>query len=258
MCNPWESREFLQKIEKIPDGSCEDCLPDCSITIYDSEISSAPIKPCDHTNLQASKLCQVKSVTLKQNINPPPFVHDILSQYKDNSLEIPQFAAEIKMYSNMRYRIKESQIPHAVFRYKVKDKPTYNAFEEDIAIINFYFDKSYILQYTRHESMTMAGYISQLGGLLGLFIGFSFISGVELIYWFTIRLFKNHGYIEEKDEPPEYVTKFASRVLKNRSPEDSEKEVEQQPGCDDKLETQSIERNSSNELSSNAFDMLFK
>ena len=91
----------------------------------------------------------------------------------------------------MRYRIKESKIPMAVFRYKVKDKPTYNAFEKDIAIVNFYFDKDSILQYTRQESMTTVGYISQLGGILGLFIGFSFVSGIELIYWFTIRLYKN-------------------------------------------------------------------
>ena len=39
--------------------------------------------------------------------------------------------------------------------------------------------------------MTTVGYISQLGGLLGLFIGFSFISGIELIYWLTIRFGKN-------------------------------------------------------------------
>ncbi len=39
--------------------------------------------------------------------------------------------------------------------------------------------------------MTDVDYISQMGGLLGLFIGFSFISGIELIYWATVRLSKN-------------------------------------------------------------------
>ena len=73
----------------------------------------------------------------------------------------------------------------------MKNKPTYNAYEEDITIVNFYFDKSTILQFTRQQSMTVVDYISQLGGLLGLFLGFSFISGVELFYWLTIRLGKN-------------------------------------------------------------------
>ena len=198
MCDPWESREFLQKIDLMPDGTCEYCLPDCSTTIYDHEVSSAPIRHCDHTNLESSYMCQVKTVSLKQNINPPPFVNNILSQFTDNSQQVPQFVTEIKMFSNMRYRIKESKIPTAVFRYKVKDKPTYNAFEEDIAIVNFYFDKDSILQYTRQESMTTVGYISQLGGILGLFIGFSFVSGIELIYWFTIRLYKNNGIFYKK------------------------------------------------------------
>ena len=59
----------------------------------------------------------------------------------------------------------------------------YNAFVEDIAVINFYFDQSSVPQFTRQESMTDVGFISQLGGLLGLFTGFSFISFFEIIYW---------------------------------------------------------------------------
>ena len=69
--------------------------------------------------------------------------------------------------------------------------PTYNAYEKDIAMVNFYFDKSSILQYIRQERMTKVDYISQIGGLLGLFMGISFISGIELIYWATFRLARN-------------------------------------------------------------------
>ena len=69
--------------------------------------------------------------------------------------------------------------------------PTYNAYEKDIAMVNFYFDKSSILQYIRQERMTKVDYISQIGGLLGLFLGISFISGIELIYWATVRLTRN-------------------------------------------------------------------
>jgi hypothetical protein len=39
--------------------------------------------------------------------------------------------------------------------------------------------------------MTFLDYISQIGGLLGLFIGFSCISGIEIIYWLTFRLARN-------------------------------------------------------------------
>ena len=36
--------------------------------------------------------------------------------------------------------------------------------------------------------MTPLDFISQMGGLLGLFLGFSLISGIEIIYWFTVKL----------------------------------------------------------------------
>ena len=39
--------------------------------------------------------------------------------------------------------------------------------------------------------MTINNYISQVGGLMGLCLGFSFLSAIELIYWFTFRLIKN-------------------------------------------------------------------
>ena len=39
--------------------------------------------------------------------------------------------------------------------------------------------------------MSDVGVISQLGGLLGLFTRFSFISFFEIIYWMTIRMGKN-------------------------------------------------------------------
>lgn len=35
--------------------------------------------------------------------------------------------------------------------------------------------------------LTLTDFISQIGGLLGLCLGFSVVSLIEIIYWFTIR-----------------------------------------------------------------------
>ena len=212
MCDPWETNEFLQIMDLMPDGNCNTCLPDCSTTIYDQEVSSAPFKTCDHTNLESSNMCQLTALSSNENINPPPFASSILSQFKDESQDVPKFVTDLNMFSNNRYHIKESKISNAVFKYKVKDKPTYNAFEEDIAIVNFFFDKPSILQFTKQESMTIVDYISQLGGLLGLFIGFSFISAFEIIYWVTIRLFKNFREHDGK-ETKEADEKSVSTII---------------------------------------------
>ena len=78
-----------------------------------------------------------------------------------------------------------------VFPASLEKNPKYDAYEKDIAMVTFYFETSTVFEYTREERMTLIQYISQMGGLLGLCIGFSLISGVEIIYWLTIRLIRN-------------------------------------------------------------------
>ena len=43
----------------------------------------------------------------------------------------------------------------------------------------------------REARLTLVGFISQVGGLLGLCLGFSLLSLIELVYWFTYRMGKN-------------------------------------------------------------------
>ena len=78
----------------------------------------------------------------------------------------------------------------AVFQQKLKQNPTYNAYERDIAVVNFYFGKSTAWAFQHAPSKTMGNYIAELGGLLGLFTGFSFLSAVEIIYWIIIPFMK--------------------------------------------------------------------
>ena len=101
--------------------------------------------------------------------------------------EIPKFVEEGNYFSNTR-KYKESNIANAIFQRKLKESPTYEAYEKDIAIVNFFFGKSTFWQFERARSMTWTGYIAQLGGFLGLFLGFSFVSAIEILYWLTIRL----------------------------------------------------------------------
>ena len=78
-----------------------------------------------------------------------------------------------------------------VFQAANTKSPQYDAYEKDIAMVTFFFESSTIFEYSREDRMTLIQYISQVGGLMGLCIGFSFISAAELFYWFTIRYFRN-------------------------------------------------------------------
>lgn len=51
------------------------------------------------------------------------------------------------------------------------------------------FDDQQVNTLKRSESYTIANFLSNCGGLLGLFLGVSVLSIVELIYYATLRLF---------------------------------------------------------------------
>ena len=189
VCDPWETKRFQKFMTNVPDGECTRCLPDCTDTIYQSRVSAAPFRDCDHTNLGSSSLCDFDDL----DMNPPIWSYMVEDEFRGHDLEVPDYAKPgNEKRSNIRKSIVDpSKIKDLTLLNYYKNHKTYNAFEKDIAIVNFYFDQSNIVQFKRSLRMTMTDYISQMGGLLGLGIGFSFVSAVEIIYWLTIRLFRN-------------------------------------------------------------------
>ena len=87
-----------------------------------------------------------------------------------------------------RYADKDKASGNPVFSATNDKSPTYDAYQKDIAMVTFFFESPTIMEYSRQVKMTLIGYISQMGGLLGLWMGFSFISAIEILYWCTIRL----------------------------------------------------------------------
>ena len=88
--------------------------------------------------------------------------------------------------------------------YKTEGSNNYNAFEKDIAVVHFFFQVPKILlsfsehsnsqeptvfQFRRANRMTWIDFISQMGGLLGLFLGFSLISGDFLFVLISLLSF---------------------------------------------------------------------
>lgn len=83
----------------------------------------------------------------------------------------------------------------------------YNAYERDIAVVNIFFGdttaigityvniminiKMYFLEYQKDLRMTTSDFISNIGGLFGLFLGCSFISFFEIFYWVVIKTIKS-------------------------------------------------------------------
>ena len=89
-----------------------------------------------------------------------------------------------------------------------KENAPYDAFARDIAVLNIYFGEPgfqgesefririvlkadrflYHPEYERSQRMTWFGFLSNVGGLRGLCLGFGLMSGLEIIFGFSSAL----------------------------------------------------------------------
>jgi len=165
ICDPWETANFTKYLEQVPDGLCAECLPDCTSTIYDTRVSSASFKTCDHTNigkapnlnfpplnlhwhfsLGSSAMCEFSTTG---QINPPIWAHAVNQEYKKVQNEVPEWFEKSGIFPSQRNYVSATKFQNLVLKSDVASQPTYNAYDKDIAVVNFYFDKSSILQFTR-------------------------------------------------------------------------------------------------------------
>uniref|UniRef100_A0A336KF14 CSON006508 protein n=1 Tax=Culicoides sonorensis TaxID=179676 RepID=A0A336KF14_CULSO len=58
--------------------------------------------------------------------------------------------------------------------------------------IELHYEDSQFLAMRRHLAYTFADFVSQVGGILGCFLGISIFSIIEILYFWTVRLYQQH------------------------------------------------------------------
>ena len=117
-----------------------------------------------------------------------------------SKLEDDTFMMERTLYP-LESMVTTEVITGLLSQSKVEKK--YNAFDKDIAVIHFYFGKASTLgkvsthyslspsEYERSLRMSIFNLIANFGGIFGLFLGFSIVSFLEILYWTTVGLASN-------------------------------------------------------------------
>lgn len=82
-----------------------------------------------------------------------------------------------------------NQITYEVEYLTAKLNENYSDINSNQSILTFKYKVDEIYPLRRYQSFTIYDCISYAGGLLGLFAGISFLSIIEFIYFFTLRLF---------------------------------------------------------------------
>ena len=201
MCNPWNMLKFIKIIDDdIPEEACKYCLPECTTTVYETATSYAKYQKCDHTNTGTNTLCDMVNETM----NPAPWTYLAQNEFANASPNgsLPWYlqtdSTKWKVLHDRKTKFPDQRRKvtdigtenSALFISELKENPTYNAFENDIGTVNIFFGKSYTTRYIKKNRMSEIDFLAQVGGAVGLAMGISIISLVELIYWFTLRLFR--------------------------------------------------------------------
>ncbi len=196
ICNPWEAIDFKDIMFRwIPDDECNHCLPDCSETEYNTEVSVSPFRRCDYKNLGVSKLCNFDDPTLPE---PRIWGYTVLDEYEHRD-GIPRYI-ENQVVNSKRKHLPLEELDSSVFNFMNLDEDiSYHAYQVDMAVAHFYFGSSTALQYLRQPRLSWTDFIGQIGGLLGLCIGFSLVSVVELVYWFLFKLIVTMTAVDAKE-----------------------------------------------------------
>ena len=102
------------------------------------------------------------------------------SDYPDlcPTLEMLPNAAE---YCNRNNRWRTERLNNKTIA-KAIESEIHNYARENLAIINIFIKESYTKRFRKTEKMSRISYIASSGGLLGLCMGFSFVSLAEIAY----------------------------------------------------------------------------
>ena len=90
--------------------------------------------------------------------------------------ELPDFLHQCK---NNRWR--RERIPNKTLALAIESE-IYNYAKSNMAIINIFIKEPYSKRFRKTEKMSRIAYIASSGGLLGLCMGFSFVSLAEILY----------------------------------------------------------------------------
>jgi acid-sensing ion channel, other len=178
ICDPWEKTRILEAMANdVPENACTFCLPDCSRTVYQPIISTQEFRACDEKNFGMSELCSFESI----DVWPQIWGNQVLDQI--NGTNITQNNVTEKIRSSLRTK----QLFIAKDFTFTSVPKTYDAYKDDIAVVNVYFSSPTAMKFSTTINKTWIDFISGIGGNVGLFIGFSFVTVFELI-WLIVRV----------------------------------------------------------------------
>ena len=186
-----EPSRIFEKQGSVPKPTASiECLPACEVQENFNQMSFA-LYPQEDNFFHQQRFCDVAS-----------HIWQVTCQDKNRSyfldLQQPNLCQTLEYFENY-FNANSSCQKWPGNYFHAFQKPNETLVEEmvkygrkNLAVVRVMIQSPYVTRIKRDVAMTFTTYVANSGGLLGLCVGFSFISGIELIFWFCCccRVFK--------------------------------------------------------------------
>jgi hypothetical protein len=143
-------------------------------------------------------MCTVGEETL---LKPQIWGRQVIESYMKRKGKVPNYLEKVQSSKRI---IKDSYVLKTFFEDLPKE---YDAYQKDIAVLNVFFDSTTVMVFKSQRRQSWLDYFSAVGGALGLCIGLSIITVVELV-WLCLRM---AGLIRQNMTDPDEVEPFQQR-----------------------------------------------
>lgn len=165
-----EVQDIIENKTKICLNNCEDQINDLFVTT-----SNYPNKKTFKEREEFCLLVRKLLVTCRGHKRLP-----LSSEYPDLCPTL-ESVPNITMYCGRVNRWRGEKLQNKNLS-RVIEYEIYNYARENLAIINIFIKEPYTKRFRKTEKMSRISYIASSGGLLGLCMGFSFVSLAEIAY----------------------------------------------------------------------------
>jgi hypothetical protein len=173
-----ENPTLIGNISK-PDGIT--CIPDCKVQENTNQMSYAPYPQlgnffyqktfCDVASHIWQVTCQEENRTFFMNMKQPNLCLT-LGAFEDYFGKTSSCEDWPRNYFN-DYTDPVDTLVNELYQYG----------RDNLALVHVVIQSPYVTMIKRDVEMTFTSYIANTGGIIGLCLGFSFITGFELIFW---------------------------------------------------------------------------
>ena len=161
------------------------CLPSCKTQKIENQMSTVDF-PQRKNFFNKKKFCHVAShilqVTCKDEDRKyfldmhQPKLCEVLESFDEffgNTSTCKQWPRNYKTKYGYRYQDQNKTLKEEMFQYG----------SENLAFVQIMMQSPYVTKIKRDVAMTFTTYVGNTGGLLGLCLGCSFISLIEILFW---------------------------------------------------------------------------